>query len=201
MGFSLHKLVFKFQELEAILADDFQIWFRELRTIEKATRAKEADTFKLVELLQFHDILRQKIEHIRHFWETRQAAPGKGEDVLPEMVELSIALLRFTSLEYEEVTTKVMQLLPDGSRQGGNNEELLFATRTRDLIKELEEIYVELDLPEGEVDVSSGSRLKKMWNSFSMQSERDVFSMLFPDESLPEQDGEGDDPQGQVELF
>lgn len=201
MRFSLHTLVLKFRELEAVLADDFQFWFRELRKIEKATKGKDADTFKLVELLQFHDILRQKIEHIRHFWETRQAAAEKEEVVVPEMIELSIALLRFTSLEYEEVTTKVRQLLPEGNPQGGKKEGLSFADQVREMVKVLEEVYVELDLPEEEVDAPSGSRLKKVWDSFSMQSERDIFSMLFPDDSLPEQARENDDPQGQVELF
>ncbi len=207
MGFSLNNLVVQFQQLEEVLAADFQAWFREFRTRPVGTPVNEALNFKLVEQLQFHDILRQKIEHIRHFWEVWLAEQEEEEvleeagDILPEMIELVIALLRFTALEYEEVAGKIKNLMIRTGRQAEKLYPGLFAEQAQLLLKELEQMYLQLEVPEEEEGSSPESRLKKVWDSFSMQSERDVFSMLFTPEPGIDQDKEPDNPQGQVELF
>lgn len=207
MAFSLQDFTEQVKKLEDLLTVDFQKLSEELRK-ETSGQANGKIKFRLVEQLQYHDILRQKLEHVRQFGEIliedRRNSPGKGRvnDFDTLQVELSLALLRYTNMEYQEVSRKTHQLLFTADK----NTELiaenpLFGKEIGDLIRNLEKLYLEMESPEGEDDEKEKpARYRKILESFSMKTERDVFSMLF-DEEVSDSSEDENDPEGQIELF
>lgn len=206
MAFSLTDFVKQLRNLENLLTEEFQQLSVELRE-EPAIPTEGQVKFRLVEQLQYHDILRQKLEHVRHFGEKMLAEGAQGPSGPPkeldcELVELSLALLRYTNMEYQEVSKRTYQLLFSYDR----NTQLIpenppFETEIQQLIKDLGNLYLEIEIPdEEEVEKGRSARYRKILDSFSMKTERDVFSMLFDEEASISSEEENDQ-EGQIELF
>lgn len=207
MAFSLTDFVQQIRKLENLLSDDFQKLSAELRN-KRAGSAGDKLKLRLVEQLQYHDILRQKLEHVRHFGEglaegSKQSGIKNQKNEFDALqVELSLALLRFTNMEYQEVSRNTHQLLFSFDKNTCLvSENPVFETEIGNLIRNLENLYLEMDTPENqEEDKDKPARYRKILDSFSMKTERDVFAILFNDEST-ESTEEESDPEGQIELF
>lgn len=204
MAFSITELVNQIKQLEKILAEDFQELSSELRKKPEDLSDKQVK-LQLVKELQYHDILRQKLEHIRQFQEGIIAEQGdckkeeKNEEMNSGLIELSLALLRFSEQEYLEVNSRVHHLLrfPNQQAFGRVKDHPSFEQTIRNLILDLQELG-KVSKVQKEQDLE---KYRQILSSFTMQSERDVFSVLF-DQELPEDEEEThDDPEGQVELF
>lgn len=166
---------------------------------------------KLVEQLQYHDIIRQKIQHVGQFADVLELefslyGEQEGEAcVLPGLLELSMALLQFARLEYDEVREEIkIQLLAlsQGCCQSEENY-VQFQQEMQDMIKSLGRMYLLIESPEDTPDAElSAEKLRKICQSFSMQTEREIFRSLFNEEVLPQDlhahQGESND---NIELF
>lgn len=206
MAFSLTDLVDQIKQLEEILAGDFRQISAELRK-ETVTSSGPQTKLRLVEELQYHDILRQKLEHVRHFQEEllaeQQKLKEEGTGFTSALIELSLALLRFTQLEYQEVNRRASQLLFSSGQNGLSDAQnpLSFDQAIGKLIQRLQDLYLKTDVSLDEENGEEAKRFRKILDSFSMKSERDVYSMLFDDKQLIDKEEGTNDQEGQVELF
>ncbi len=205
MGYSIEDFVKQLSNLEGLLAEDFRGLSEELHRMENGPEGKNIQ-FRLVEQLQYHDIIRQKIEHVRELMEelAAESEDDKSAEACftsdPQLIELSVGLLRYTQMEYQRVTALTQQLIfSSGEASPGIIRRSLFDGEIQRIIKSLENLYLEA----GENNESGGEgnseRLQKLLKSFSMKSEREVFSVLFEEENAEENDD--DAYEGQVELF
>jgi hypothetical protein len=166
---------------------------------------------KLVEQLQYHDIIRQKIQHVGQFAEVlelefSQYGLQQGEVcVLPGLLELSMALLQFARLEYDEVRQEIKIQLLALSLGCYQHEEQYeqFQQEMQDMVRSLGRMYLLIESPEESSDAELGAeKLRKICQSFSMQTEREIFRSLFNEEILPQDlhahEGESTD---NIELF
>lgn len=196
----------RLRQLEELLAEEFGLYASLLRQGGTDLQDMQQHRNRLVEQLQYHDIIRQKIEHVREFqeiWEQGESCGAEMEESnLPSLFELSLALLRYTWLEYTEVREQTRRLLENSSTFPEIlQQESSFELAIQELISKLEQDYLELENRDENVPVSlSPERIRQLRNTFSMKSERDVFALFFEEEVMPGDD-EDAEPEGQVELF
>lgn len=204
MVYSTTAFISRLEQMEKLLKDDFKVISERLNTTDAILIKKEIK-FKLVEQLQYHDIIRQKIEHVRAFMENiRGAEKGKkSQEILTaDFLKMCLSLLQHTYLEYKEVIIQTHQLLKESGKVKCEEElSSAFELEINQIIKDLKTQYLETDHEDDESIVRKNrAKYKGLWDSFSMQSERNVFSMLFK-EDTPESEDNGESSEGQVELF
>lgn len=194
--------------LEKLLEEDFGVLATAVRS-GAASQANVRNSQKLVEQLQYHDIIRQKIQHVGQFadiLELEYAQLGEDGDVcvLPGLLELSMALLQFARLEYDEVRQEIKVQLIALSLKNHHQEEKYdsFQQEIQEMIKCIGRMYLQIESPDQQETELSAEKLRKICQSFSMQTEREIFRSLFDDELLPEDlkasEGESSD---NIELF
>ena len=210
MEFAKQEFTQRVGRLERLLENDFG----SLATAVRKGGSRPADAQrkqKLVEQLQYHDIIRQKIQHVGQFADVLElefAQYGEGVEeasILPGLLELSMALLQFARLEYDEVREEIKMQLVALSSEEEQQEEIhnQFHQEIQEMIKNLGKLYLLIESPDDlqETELSS-EKLRKICQSFSMQTEREIFRSLFNDLQLPDdlqaQEGEASDT---IELF
>lgn len=212
MEFSKSEFTEKVGRLEGLLERDFSALsgaLRKSRETEPVCRSNQ----RLVEQLQYHDIIRQKIQHVGQFGtllEEEFACCNSGRPqaegmVLPGLLELSMALLQFARLEYDEIREEIqLQLmgLSVGLQPANEAIYLQFQQEIQELIKALGRMYllVEPNTTEKEAELSA-EKLKKICQSFSMQSEREIFRSLFDDDFMKDFQAESGEGTSSIELF
>lgn len=210
MKFVKEEFTQRVSRLEKLLEDDFGALAVAVR------KSSNADSLaghkrKLVEQLQYHDIIRQKIQHVGQFadvleLEFSEYGGQAGETfILPSLLELSMALLQFARLEYDEVREEIkVQLLALSLLSCHvENKYDLFQQEMQEMIKVLGKLYLLIESPDDLQDAEiSSEKLRNICQSFSMQTEREIFRSLFNEEILPQdlhaQEGEASDS---IELF
>lgn len=180
--------------LEKLLEEDFGVMATAVRAGAKV-QVDVRHSQKLVEQLQYHDIIRQKIQHVGQFADVLEAEFSQhglegGVCVLPGLLELSMALLQFARLEYDEVRQEIQVQLIALSLKSLQEEEKYncFQREMQEMIKSIGRMYLQIETSnqqEGEQELSS-EKLRKICQSFSMQTEREIFRSLFDDHLLPD---------------
>ncbi len=210
MKFAKQEFTERVNRLEKLLEEDFgalAVAFRREGNYLPNMHNRQ----KLVEQLQYHDIIRQKIQHVGQFAEvlevefSQYSAAVEDACVLPGLLELSMALLQFARLEYDEVRDEIKIQLLALHLSNCHLEEKYeqFQEEMQDMIKSLGRMYLLIDAPDDAPDAElSAEKLRKICNSFSMQTEREIFRSLFNKEILPQDlhahEGEAND---NIELF
>lgn len=211
MEFAKEEFVEKTSRLEGLLERDFGTLSAALRK-SAAFKPISRGSQRLVEQLQYHDIIRQKIQHVGQFGELleeefarhRAGLPDAEIGVLPGLLELSMALLQFARLEYDEIREEIqMQLLAlaSGNQLAGEAIYQQFQQEIQELIKCLGRLYLLIEANGSEASGElPAEKLKKICQSFSMQSEREIFRSLFDEDVLKEYQPENDEDSS-IELF
>lgn len=208
MEYFIAELIEHLKLLEQLLKKDFSLLAEALR--KKPAAAAGEKQFRLAEQLQYHDIIRQKIEHVRHFMEEQnsellQEKREADTQLSIELIELSLAILRYTQAEYQEVQQKTQHLISPSEEDQQPALNGLFEPELLGLIKKLETLYLQMDDEEDQAAEGGkrSERFRRIWESFSMESEREVFAMLFEEQESEKTDSEeeNESPEGQVELF
>ncbi|WP_224995845.1 hypothetical protein [Cesiribacter sp. SM1] len=196
--------------LEKLLEEDFSALATAVRN-KPAVQLDGRHSQKIVEQLQYHDIIRQKIQHVGEFaevLETEFALYGEEGDVcvLPGLLELSMALLQFARLEYDEVRQEIQVQLIALSLKNIQHEENYnsFQSEIQEMIKSIGRMYLQIESPNQPCDEQelSAEKLRKICQSFSMQTEREIFRSLFDDLVLPEDlQATENESSDDIELF
>lgn len=211
MNFARQEFTQRVDRLERLLKEDFGALAVAVRKGGSKPYPDIHHRQKLVEQLQYHDIIRQKIQHVGQFADVLEleflhygVVEGEG-CVLPGLLELSMALLQFARLEYDEVREEIKLQLLALSLDNCQLEEayLHFQQEMQEMMKYLGRMYLLIESPNDETDTElSAEKLRKICQSFSMQTEREIFRSLFNEEVLPQDlkayEGEFDD---NIELF
>ena len=210
MKFAKQDFTQRVSRLEKLLEDDFGSLAVAVRRSGSAY-PDGRHMQKLLEHLQYHDIIRQKIQHVGQFADVLElefAQYGGNEEevfILPGLLELSMALLQFARLEYDEVREEIKKQLTALSLIDCHIEEKYdhFQQEMQDMIKCLGKMYLMIESPDDLQDAEiSSEKLRAICQSFSMQTEREIFRSLFNEELLPQdlqaQAGEANDS---IELF
>lgn len=212
MEFSKSEFTEKVGRLEGLLERDFSALSGALRK-SRGTEPVSRSNQRLIEQLQYHDIIRQKIQHVGQFGTLLEeefsccnsGRPQAEGMVLPGLLELSMALLQFARLEYDEIREEIqLQLLglSVGLQPANEAIYLQFQQEIQELIKGLGRMYllVEPNATEKEAELSA-EKLKKICQSFSMQSEREIFRSLFDDDFMKDFQAESGEDSSSIELF
>lgn len=212
MKFAKQEFTQRVGRLEKLLEEDFGALAVAVR---KGGMNRNTDVFhrqKLIEQLQYHDIIRQKIQHVGEFADVLESEFSQyGEQttsevcVLPGLLELSMALLQFARLEYDEVREEIqvqLMALSLASLHIQENYEQ-FQREIQDMIKCLGRMYLQIESPDELQDADiSAEKLRKICQSFSMQTEREIFRSLFNQQVLPEDlHRQEDEANDTIELF
>ncbi|EMR03977.1 hypothetical protein [Cesiribacter andamanensis] len=212
MEFTKEEFMGKVGRLEALLERDFSTLSGSLRKTHASAPISHSKQ-RLIEQLQYHDIIRQKIQHVGQFGPLLEeefagftaGRPTTTAAVLPGLLELSMALLQFARLEYDEIREEIqLQLLalPSSPNPAGEAVYRQFQQEVQELIKSLGRLYLLTDPsgPEADGELSS-EKLRKICQSFSMQSEREIFRSLFEEDLTPELPAEKGEDSTNIELF
>lgn len=211
MQFAKEEFIGKVSRLENLLERDFSTLSATLRKSSTSLSGGRGSQ-RLVEQLQYHDIIRQKIQHVGQFGDLLEeefaSHPPKSEgetSVLPGLLELSMALLQFARLEYDEIREEIhMQLmaLTHTAHAGSEPVYTQFQLEIQELIKSLGRLYLLIEAKETEAGTElSSAKLRKICQSFSMQSEREIFRSLFNDDPMKEYLTEPEADNNTIELF
>ncbi|AHM60153.1 hypothetical protein D770_09480 [Flammeovirgaceae bacterium 311] len=197
--------------LEKLLEEDFGVMATAVRAGANGQRDVRHSQ-KLVEQLQYHDIIRQKIQHVGQFADVLEVEFSQhgleegGVCVLPGLLELSMALLQFARLEYDEVRQEIQVQLIALSLKSLQQEEKYncFQKEMQEMIKSIGRMYLQIETTnqqDAEQELSS-EKLRKICQSFSMQTEREIFRSLFDEHLLPEDlKATENDSTDSIELF
>lgn len=211
MKFKKQEFIQKIARLEKLMENDFGVLIKCIRNGESQTTSMEQRQ-KLIEQLQYHDIIRQKIQHVGEFAEVMETEAsrladenGQEPSLLPGLLELSMAMLQFAGLEYEEIRDEIMlelQLL-ELVHNCQNESYEQFRLEIGELIKCLGRIYLLVDGTEDLQNFKlSAEKLKAVCKSFSMETEREIFRSLFnPDVESNNAAVRQDHPSDNIELF
>lgn len=198
---SITNIIKRLEELEQLLANDFQMIALSLKNCELKT-ANNAIGYRIVEQLQCHDIIRQKMEHVRHFlYETTNSYDSLEAKPDPMFIELALALLNYTHIEYKEVTES-FHSLNVRELNAPHNLKTEFDIEIFHFIKNLEKMYLLADSAiSGSKSEELDEKIRKIRESFSMKSERDIFSMLYDEALISSNLKDKENPEGDIELF
>ena len=127
MKFAKQDFIQRVGRLEKLLEDDFRALAVAVRHSGLNRDTPSLHRQKLIEQLQYHDIIRQKIQHVGEFADVLEmefsqygTVDGGGEVcILPGLLELSMALLQFARLEYDEVREEIHEQLVAMSLSSG----------------------------------------------------------------------------------
>jgi len=163
--------------------------------------------------LQFHDIIRQKLEHIEEIHASllkelenvpSDINKSKYAVILPELCKLNVAQLKFISEEYQSHSGSIKQALQKGvGHQVSSLENFVFDfsgtfDHTDSFSDTIDNIVKSLEIV-GEVVIEGRnedyvSKILTMKNIYSMRTEREVFNTIFEIVEEPEEDDD-------IELF
>lgn len=193
----------------------FTVHYDEGQLVEIRNKFLESVNELIIDL-QFHDIIRQKLEHIKqvHNWALSEMAEDKlnlGAStfvaVLPEISVLHTNQLAALKEEYDIATFNIKQALRNIIDQEAAASALGFDSR--DSIKHAEEFNDVVErlaselkqltsyvVPSTKISIDSSKlkKLEKIESLYSMKSERDVFNNLF-------RDGVTEEDEEDIELF
>lgn len=208
MEYDKTKVCKKLKKLEELLEADFSLLTATLKKLA-ATAPANPLQHTLVGQLQCHDIIRQKIQHVGQFQDLLEGeisqlerGQGKSEEVVSGILELSMAMLQYACMEYEdvreEISASLLKLEKESFMKADYFEE--YQQKSNELVRDFKLLYLETNAAEHELsEEEKKQKLSLLYQSFSMQSERAVFQSLFDGDLFSEKDA--DDKQGQVELF
>lgn len=205
MGYLIVDFITQMRHLEKLLATDFQALSVILQR-KAVLQAEKTAQFKVVEQLQYHDIMRQKMEHIRELMEeiTGMRSPQEMKTLSSDLFKLTIALLRYIQIEYRETIgigpQQNLSLAESGTTIAEGSP---FDQQLQGLVKSLEQVYLNAaEENKHTVGKEQSDRIRQMLNSFSMKSERDIFYTLFKKSKTgTSAEAERDNPEGEIELF
>lgn len=166
-----------------------------IRTLGKAFVEQEAQTWKeIVRLLQFHDIIRQRLEHVEELLlgvmpELRSVACITNLDstlylvILPKLVELNTAQLLAIDQEFQSSTQALASVMADARLKGwelpleGDQAESFhsFSSTAAKAIGVLHSLRSKLNYTALDTNIS----LEHVENLYTMESERQVFYQVF----------------------
>jgi hypothetical protein len=164
--------------------------------------------------LQFHDIIRQKLEHIQKIHTVLLVELENGISdvnktqyvvILPEVCKLNVEQLKLINEEYQTHSESIKSALQEGGGHGVPSlEAFAFDFRdtfnhTKSFIDTLENIIKSLNIMVGDVvkdrDENTIDKVMSMRMFYSMATEREVFNKLF--DVVDETTDKGND----IELF
>ena len=211
MEFAKKEFIQKIEKLDHLLKEDFGVFASSVRKEGKGNdRARHKQ--KLVEQLQYHDIIRQKMQHVGGFADVLELEflqykrEKTGAETLSGLLELSMALLQFAGLEYKEVRQEIIVQFEELhlSEAWLDGQYALFQQEMKELVDYLECMYLELvsadKLGGGKPNLE---KLRKICQSFSMQSEREVLRSLLYKVAVPFEleDINSEHADDDIELF
>lgn len=176
-----------------------------------------SDLNQIIVELQYHDIIRQKLEHIDQSYKQTLEEIDKTKDldtivhsmylyIIPEISQLTIHQFQLIEQEYKEACTyiknalkdiknnqKIAQILDFKVTNTFNNIENLSKT-IEQINKPLQEIVNAAKLNTDSFDELTLEKLKSVYKLYTMQSERHVFDKLFYGQNIVEEEED-------IELF
>lgn len=208
MKFKKQDYTQKVAKLEKLLEHDFGILTQCIRGGGNQI-TNLAQRQKLIEQLQYHDIIRQKIQHVGEFAEVMEVeaskitASAQEVSLLPGMLELAMAMLQFAGLEYEEIREEIILQLQELGNSDQREIYEQFRLEMGELIKSLSTIYLLVDGTEDLQNLKiSAEKLKEVCKSFSMETEREIFRTLFNDDGCSQNTSVQDiATNSSIELF
>lgn len=175
-----------------------------------------SDLTQIIVELQYHDIIRQKLEHIEvSYKKTLEEVNVKGLEeistsdylyILPEIAQLTIHQFELIEQEYKEACTYIKNALKDIKNNKKIAQILDFKiTNTFNNIDNLSKVIEQINQPLQQiVNVSKLStdtfdeltleKLKEIYKLYTMQSERQIFDKLFYGQNIVEEEDD-------IELF
>lgn len=204
-------------KLEEHLRDNFKLLSADIKMLSSSGLQQDtsAERSDLVQLLQYHDVIGQKIQHVKKIngifdEEISNMHLEKGlNNVIPDLLLLMIKLTRFAKDEYTKVVARIRLNLSKLELNGGWNEvsfklfyeEILFLHYKMEFFYEqVKEQFKSTGTDEAIIQ----QKLKMVYQSFSMDSEREIYRTVmgnhsdFPKEEARE---EGHQESGHVDLF
>ncbi len=176
-----------------------------------------ADLNQIIVELQYHDIIRQKLEHIDESYKLILEEIEKIDDlakvndtnyiyILPEILQLTIHQFQLIEQEYKEACTyiryalkgieqneEIAKVLPFSIKSTFNNISNL--SKTIEQINEPTQKIVNISKLNTELfDEVTLEKLKVIYSLYTMQSERITFDKLFYGEEIVEEEED-------IELF
>ena len=204
------------EKLEKWLAEDFQVLFSLIKKIPVETKKESpAECNQLVELLQYHDLLRQKIQHVQeinfllHEEEEKAVKEPDYEKVFLAFFRLMSGLLRFSSQEYAKMVGQLRDCLDKLQLTGEWQEDKFncFCKESLILIEQTENFCVKAGALQQAPPLklaAAQEKMQKILKSFSMESERRIYRnvmkdyLQFTETQYLEKD---EDSSGEVDLF
>lgn len=175
-----------------------------------------SDLNQIIVELQYHDIIRQKLEHIQvSYNKTLEEVNTKGLEevstsdylyILPEIAQLTIHQFELIEQEYKEACTYIRNTLKDIENNKKIAKILDFKiTNTFNNIQNLSKVIEQINQPLQHIVNSSKlstdtfdeltlEKLKEIYKLYTMQSERQIFDKLFYGQNIVEEEDD-------IELF
>jgi hypothetical protein len=204
------------EELEMLLAEDFHLLSSEIKNIPESKRQDYASDYSnLIQLLQYHDLIRQKVQHVQQlnllFDEEVKDTLGMLDyaSVAPDLFVLMIELLRFSKQEYAKVITKVkshLSKLEQGIYWDEKNFNLFYENILA-LIYKMEKLYIKIGQQQQRNHlqlINAQEKMQKVYQTFSMESERDIFWSVMksgPHEEYMQKLDSDEGTAGHIDLF
>lgn len=181
------------KDLEKWLMKDFQMLSSFIKNYP-ADKKKEnpAVHHQLIELLQYHDLIRQKIQHVQklnELFEEELKAAGREagyKKITPELFMLMIELLRFSGKEYAKVANQLSRSFKELklSREWEDKYFRFFYSQAMELILKMEDVYMEIGQHQQRFHfelMAAQEKMQKIYQSFSMETERQIYKNIMKD--------------------
>lgn len=216
MELSENLFIHSLEKLEKLLAEDFLLLSSEIKKISDDARKENKSNYSnLIQVLQYHDLIRQKIQHVQQLnlllnEEMKEAGVEMNcRSITPELFVLMIELLRFSQQEYTKVVARVefhlSKLTPPNSWNEHNIK--MFYEEILALIYKMEMLYIKIGEKEKRNHlelINAQEKMRKVYQSFSMESERQIYKSIMGDNPHFkdfQKMQEGEDSIGHIDLF
>ncbi|MCP4522000.1 MAG: hypothetical protein GY827_09980 [Cytophagales bacterium] len=176
-----------------------------------------SDLNQVIVELQYHDIIRQKLEHIQFSYEASMKEAKDIKDlgevndtdylyIVSENAQLTIHQFELIEEEYKEACTYIQSVLKTIENNKGLSELLDFSIKNsfnnveplskaiESLSKPLQDIVNTAQLSTDYFDEVTLEKLKRIYSQYTMQSERGIFDKLFYGQDVVEEEED-------IELF